>query len=280
MTTVTLEKTGKDARSRIDPEVLLSEGRESLLSGDYKTARQRFRLALMYNMRLASKVALCYEEILTKDSSDVNARLALTDLHLYLGEPEGAISELEEILEIAPDRADVYTILGKLFIKQQDFDSAISVIEAAMAAGISDTGLSEMLAGSYVEKGRVDEAVALYKGLLEQDKHNKNYLRVLGELYTRTGDTEGAARSYYSMLDDDVSLIGEATYRLEELKKKEAGNCALKEIMADVYVKSMKPALAAGELEEVLKIGPKDLDRMHQEVRSRYWTSIPTSPPQ
>ncbi len=263
MTATMIEKLGLEAgKPGVSPDRLLEEGRQCLIKGQMKEARLKFRLALMYNMRLASKIAVYYEEILEKDSGDLNARLALADLHLYLGETDSAISELEEIIDIAPDRSDVYTMLGKLYIKQQDYDMAIRVIEAAFGAGIKDTGLSEMLAGVYVEKGRINDAITLYSNLLLQDAHNKNYLRVLGEMYGREGRITDAAKSFYSMLEEDVSLMNEVTYKLEEMKKKDANNVVIRELMADVFIKSLKPALAAGELDEILRIDQKQLDRV------------------
>jgi len=81
-------------RHGTNPQDLMRLGQDHLLKGDFKGARIKFRLALLYNPRLASMVALFYESILDDDPDNVNARLSLADLHLYLDEVEGAISEL------------------------------------------------------------------------------------------------------------------------------------------------------------------------------------------
>jgi len=247
-------------RHGTNPQDLMRLGQDHLLKGDFKGARIKFRLALLYNPRLASMVALFYESILDDDPDNVNARLSLADLHLYLDEVEGAISELEEILDIAPDRADVYNILGKLYLKQNDIDSAISVIEAAFRSGVKDTGLTEMLAGAYIEKDRINDAISLYKGLVAMDKKNKNYLRILGELETRVNALDDAANSFYSMLNADASCAPEVIYKLEDLKRKQPGNIHVKEILADVYLKAIKPALAVSELEEIVSMDKGRLD--------------------
>ncbi len=247
-------------RHGTDPQDLLRLGRNHLSNGDFKEARLKFRLALLYDPRLASKVALLYESILDEDPENVNARLSLADLHLYLGELEGAISELEEILDIASDRSDVYTILGKLYLKQGDIDSAIAVIEAAFKADVRDTSLAEMLAGAYIEKGRINDAISLYKGLVAMDQNNKSYLRILGELQGRVNMFDDAANSFYSMLSADTSLAPEVIYKLEDLKKREPNNIQIKEVLADVYLKAIKPALAVAELEEIVSIDRNRLD--------------------
>lgn len=247
-------------RHGTDPQDLLRLGKDHLSGGDFKEARIKFRLALLYNPRLASKVALMYESILDEEPDNVNARLSLADLHLYLGELEGAISELEEILDIASERSDVYTILGKLYLKQGDVDSAISVIEAAFRADVRDTSLTEMLAGAYMEKGRISDAISLYKGLTALDQGNKSYLRILGELQGRVNMFDDSADSFYSMLDADTSLAPEVIYKLEDLKKREPNNMHIKEILADVYLKAIKPALAVAELDEILSMDRGRLD--------------------
>jgi tetratricopeptide (TPR) repeat protein len=213
-------------------------------------------------------VALSYENILDEELENINVRLSLADLHLYLGEVDGAISELEEILDIAPDRADVYNILGKLYLKQGDIDSAIMVIEAAFKSDVKDTSLNEMLAGAYIEKGRINDAITLYKNLLMSDKNNKNYLRVLGELEARINMLDDAANSFYSMLDADISCASEVIYKLEDLKKRQPGNLHVKEILADVYLKAIKPSLAVAELEEIVSMDSGRLDAVISKFRA------------
>jgi tetratricopeptide (TPR) repeat protein len=207
-------------------------------------------------------VALSYENILDEEPENINARLSLADLHLYLGEVEGAISELEEILDIAPERSDVYNILGKLHLKQGNIDSAIEVIEAAFKSGVKDTNLTEMLAGAYIEKHRINDAITLYKGLVAMDASNKNYLRILGELEARADMIDDAAKSFYSMLSADASLSSEVIYKLEDLKKRQPDNIHVKEILADVYFKAIKPALAVTELEEIVSMDKNQLDKV------------------
>jgi tetratricopeptide (TPR) repeat protein len=255
-------------RKRVDnPMDLFKGGIVQIEKGNFKDAQSKFRLALLYNPRLASKISLCYEYVLEADPENINARLALTDLHLSLGELEGAMGELEELIDIAPSRPDVYTILGKLYIKQQDFDKAIEVIELALTSGVKDIGLSEMLAGAYVEKGRINDAIELYKGLLLQDGDNKKYNRVLGELYARIKDYDEAAKAYLMMLERDTSMISEVIYKLEEIEKKAPVNVMIKQTLAEAYMKAIKPVKAVDELIKVLDLNPEKLDQVISSYR-------------
>ncbi|MFH1710301.1 MAG: tetratricopeptide repeat protein [bacterium] len=263
-----VEKLKKEVKKHgTNPQDFLRLGQKYLTRGDFKGARLKFRMALLYDPRLASKVALSYESLLDDDPENVNARLSLADLHLYLGEVEGAISELEEMLDIAPDRVDAYNILGKLYLKQGDVDNAIAVIEAAFRANVKDTNLTEMLAGAYIEKNRINDAISLYKNLVTMDRNNKNYLRILGELEGRVDMLDDAANSFYSMLDADTSCAPEVIYKLEDLKKKQPNNIHIKEVLADVYLKAVKPSLAVSELEEILSMDESRLDRVISKFR-------------
>jgi tetratricopeptide (TPR) repeat protein len=253
MTRADVEKLKKDAaRHGTSPDGLYAEGTSALSHGNYKQARQKFRLAILYNPRLAAKVTLCYEDILENESGNMNARLSLADLHLYLGEMDQATAELEEILEIAPDRADVYNMLGKLYLKQGDLDSAIMLLESAFRSGMKDTALVEILAGAYIEKGRVNEAISLYNGLLEVDPNNRNYLRVSGDLLARVDNVNEAANRYYLMLNLDTAAVTEVIYKLEDLKKKHPASAHVREVLAEAFIKAIKPSLAVAELESVL----------------------------
>jgi tetratricopeptide (TPR) repeat protein len=269
-----IEKIKKEVKKfGTNPQGLFMIGQKLLVKGDFKSARGKFRLALMYDPRLASKVALCYESILIEENGNINARLSLADLHLFLGEVEGAISELEEIIDIAPDRADIYTMLGKLYIKHGDVDSAIVVIENAFKAGVKDTSLVEMLAGAYIEKKRINNAISLYRGLLSADATNKNYLRVLADLLSRVNLPDEAAKNYYSMVCTDASSATEVIIKLEELKKQNPGNIYIKEVLADIYIKAIKPSLAVSELNEVLMADNSRLDSIiskFKEILDKY----------
>lgn len=269
-----MEKLKKEIKNiGVNPQGLMQAGIEALARNDFKNARIKFRLAILYNPRVASKIALCYENILDEEIGNINARLALADLHLFLGEVGGAVSELEEILDIAPNRADVYNILGKLYLKQSDFDGVIALLEVAFKYGIKDTSLVEMLAGAYMEKGRINEAISLYKGLLTADPNNRNHLRILGELQARVELINDAAASFYSMLNLDASSVAEVIYKLEDLRTKQPDNIYVKEILSGAYVKAIKPSQAAAELEGIIALDASRLDGIidkYKEILDKY----------
>jgi len=250
-----------------NPEGLFETASNFLKKGDYRSAREKFRLALIYNPRFASEVALKYEDILSDDPHSVNARLSLADLHLYLGEVDGAIGELEEILDLVPDRADIYNMLGKLYLKLGDIDSVIKTMELAFRSGVKDTNLTEMLAGAYIEKNRIDEAVTLYKSLVAIDPKNKNYFRILGELEMRMGQTMEAANDFYHMIEADPTSVSEVVYKLEDLQNKDTKNIFLKEKLVDAYIKAIQPVQAAALLEDILKIDIGQLDNVISKFR-------------
>jgi len=274
MTATNAEKLRKEAKKfASSTQDMLKVGQGLLVRGEFKEARLKFRLALLYNPRLVSRIALFYESILEERPENMNARLSLADLYLYLGDIDSAVGELEEMLDISPERADAYNILGKLYIKQGDIDSAIMLLEAAFRSGIKETSLVEMLAGAYIEKGRINEAISLYQGLLAKDGSNIGYSRILGELLARVDMPADAAFSFYSMLKIDLSSVSEVMYKLEDLKKKFPENIAVKELLADTYVKAVKPSLAASELENILNMDPSrsdDLIVKFKEILDKY----------
>jgi tetratricopeptide (TPR) repeat protein len=260
-------KQNMNAHRVADPATLVGQGQERLLRGDYKGARGNFRLAILYDPRVSSTIALAYEGVLSSDNMNLHARLSLADIFLHQGDIDDAISELEEIIDIAPDRSEVYTMLGKLFLKNNEHDKAIEVMENAARSGIKDIGLSEMLAGAYVETGRMDEALSMYTTLLSSDQANIKYMRILGELYARTGRTDDSAKNYYKILSIDPTSILEVVYRLEDLVRKDPENIYLREILAESYIKAIKPAQAAAEFEYILSVNTGNIDRIIKKFR-------------
>lgn len=256
-----------------DPKILRNLARVLLFEKKYKEARSRYRIALLYNPRLLIGILLDFEAVLEERPDDISAMLLLADLFLYVGDVDSAIVELEEVLDLDPKRADVYNVLGRLCLKKQDFDEVIRILEQAMSLGLKDISITEMLAGTYIEKGRTLDAISLYKGLVNLAPGNKNYLRILGELFEREAKHDDAVRSYMSMLEDGVDLIQEVAYKLEGLAKKTPDNTFILESLADVYVKLINPGSAVLQCKRIFAIDRGKIDlviKKYQDILYRF----------
>ena len=242
-----------------DPRALRAVGNYYLKEGYYKLAKNHYRQALSAYPRLLSEIVLDYEREIEGSPGKIGPRLSLAGLEISQGEIESAILELEESLEIDPRNVEAYNVLGKILVKLGRIDEAIALLERSLQSGIRDVALTEILAGAYLEKGRVAEAAKFYEEILEYRSGDKQTLRILGELYTRLENYDQAARYYEAMFSDDPEVSHEVIQRLEELLKKVEGNVFIREVLAGIYMRSLKPEAAVEKLREIVRLDSSKL---------------------
>lgn len=246
-----LKKNPKDpGLNRIMGACLLKEG-------NYKESLRYFRLSAVFSPRIVPDILVNFEEHISDNIENVQARLALVDFYILQGDIDSAILELEELVELSPETAAIYNKFGRLYLKIGKVDGAISLLEKALETGKIDENLLESLAGAYMEKERYADAVNLYEKIVSMHPSSKRALRALGELYIRLSNHESAAQRYAQMLDDDPEVISEVTQKIEELARMNPNSTFVHEQLAEVYVRCLKPAKAVTELARVLKLDPK-----------------------
>ena len=258
MASVPLEEARKNIKKNPkDPASNRIMGAALLKDGNYKESLKYFQLSALFSPRIVPDILVDFEEYITDNISNIQARMALVDFFILQGDIDSAILELEELVEISPETADIYNKFGRLYLKIGKVDGAISLLEKALETGKLDENLLESLAGAYIEKERYSDAVNLYEKIVSLKPSSKRALRALGELYVRLTNHESAALRYAQMLNDDPEVISEVTEKLEELARISPNSTFVHEQLADVYIKSLKPSKAVLELARVIKLDPK-----------------------
>lgn len=251
-----------------DPRALKSAAKYYLNEGYYRQAQNCYVQALSFGPRLLSEILLDYEEKISSEPEKIGSRLSLAGFLLCAGETDGAILELEAILEDNPQNIEGYNALGRIYIKQDKIDEAIALLEKSITIGIKDVCLTETLAGAYLGKGMLEEAVKFYEEILVQKPSDKQTLRILGDLYSRQENYVESARRWAALFSDDPEVVREVIQRLEELLRRIEGSIEIREILADIYMKTIDPDSAVGKLREVLRLEPTKLAETVQKLKS------------
>jgi len=250
-----------------DPSANLLMGRSCLFQGNYREAVKHYRISAMVSPRTVPGAIIDFEEFLLNDMTNVPARLALVDLLLSQGDLDAAMVELEELVEIAPETAQIYDLLGRIYLKLGRLDGAISLLEKARESGKVDKTLLGSLANAYIEKERFSDAVQVYEELLKADPSSKILMRTLRELYGRLSNYDGAAQKCSQMLDDDPDVISETTEKLEELSGLSPNSPFILEQLARVYIRSVKPGPAVLQLQRIMDLSPEKADQVISMLR-------------
>ena len=242
------------SETSFEAQGLCENARKCMTKGELQKAGHFFAQAFSLCPHIFPQVLLDFEKAIENNPGHVGIRLAYAGFQLQSNQLDSAVLELEEALEVNPKSIEIYNLLGKFLIKQEKVDETIILLERSVLAGVEDVSLSEILAGAYLEKGRIKEAITFYDHVLKSRPTDKHILRTLGELYTRQEDYNRAANCFRAMFSEDPQVSYEVIQRLESLLKKREGSVFLREILADIYMKSLKPESAVQKLREIVRM--------------------------
>ena len=262
-----------DVRKRLrdnpnDPFALKSAARYYLQEGSYKQSQNLYAQSVTNSPRIKPGILLDFEAQFACEPEKIGAYLSLAGFYILTGEIDAACLELEEIVELFPKKVEPYQALGRIYIKQEKIDEAIALMENSLRQGVEEVSLREILAAAYLGKGRVEEAICFYEEVRLLKPGDKHTLRILGELYTRTERYAQAAQAYNAMFSEDPEVVREVIQRLEDLLKKVEGSIEIREILSEIYTKTMDTEAAVGKLREILRLESNKIEDIISKLRS------------
>lgn len=129
---------------------LLDEAKQQIINGDFKSALDKFNLAISQ----APDQALVYLERGT--------------LYAIMDNERKAYADFDKAIQINPNLADGYIRRGSLYHKNGDLSAALADYSKAIALGVDDPNLYNNRAEIYFELGDFASALVDY-----QHAHNK-----------------------------------------------------------------------------------------------------------
>jgi tetratricopeptide (TPR) repeat protein len=151
------------------------------------------------------------------------AHMELAQLIHARGDFEGAVAQYEQALEALPDDPRPYLAMAGFFRREQLFDEAIEVIEAALASrdeADPDFRLWLELGLAYADAGRDDEAITQLERVIDfltrrnqRELPGEGVLR-LAMLYEKSG-RPARALDLYTLLANTPDRASAVTYALE-----------------------------------------------------------------
>jgi tetratricopeptide (TPR) repeat protein len=153
------------------------------------------------------------------DSVDTYKNIAF--VYMTSGRNELAIEPLQKLVELKKE-LDGYRYLGKIYYiiganksleygitgdaidsieAAEYFDKAIVVLEEGIAVYPNEGELTEYLNSSYIGSGRIEEALASSKILVEAEPDNETYRYNYGYILLQTDDYPGAEEQFLKALE-------------------------------------------------------------------------------
>lgn len=287
---------GKSAEAEAKYEEAM-EAYEKALVCDSQAVYVSQKLAvLLVNMGKKEQAIVQLEKMVADDPANLQNRLLLGNIYSSTGQRDQALAVYEAILQIAPDNPQALLMLGALYAGDRDYLQAQKMLERLVTvddksyAGYSylaklyrelnyydkamaayDKALtlswSPMLAYEaadlYEYRQKYDEAVAIYKRLLEDDEANTKIRGRLARLYIVQGkivealDELNELKNYTpdpTVVDLAIGRVlldekryAEAIALFEQLLKEDENKDLARSMLALTYYES-------GDMEKAMKI--------------------------
>lgn len=186
---------------RLNRLFLAKESAVNAIKKDSSNSEYVFLLASIYETaKLNDSAAICYEQILKKDSLDIRANLSLAEicktqkprksLEIFnklsrilgptpevlfeiasinerLGDSRQTIKTIEELLKLSPSDLNLKKILIETYIKVKETDTALKLIDDLLITYPEDFSLIEYKGGILIGQGKWDDAKNEYMKIIQ-----------------------------------------------------------------------------------------------------------------
>lgn len=185
-----------------------------------------------------------------------------------------AILDYQEALKYDQNDA-IYFALAKNYARLKRFVPAIENAKEAVKLSPDNTEYRQMLAGIYINSGQFDSALQEYRELVKRDSNNVQALYPLAQLSERTQPME-ALKLYQRIIDRNgpswevllqiaqlnsvLQRFDSAADAFEQMSKLDPSNIALKQSLADMYLRAKKPEKAKKILTNILEQNPESVE--------------------
>ncbi len=235
-------------------DLLLKAGRNVEAADAYLTVANS-----LYNTRQFKKAEPIYQQIITLDPGNLQARIALGEIYSRDGSESEAKKEFLFVVEALIrqgnlDRAllfaqkaiqlksiEAHYYLGLIYFLKGQFAEAKSEFEVLLKFKVNHQGALTHLAQVLTQEQKFEEAYALFERLVKADPKNADALEKMAEIALRTGQTSVATEKF--------ALAMEA-YAADE-QWEHAASCASQAVKLDpgkpeLYLKLADAAYNAG----------------------------------
>jgi tetratricopeptide (TPR) repeat protein len=121
-----------------------------------------------------------YQKALETDPGFAPARTALIHAKFVRGDLDGALVEAARVAADAPGNGEIQRLLGELYLRKQDYASAVAPLEKAVQLLPSSADAHYYLGRAYQSTGKTKEALAPYRRAVELAPSNTDYRTTYG----------------------------------------------------------------------------------------------------
>ena len=137
-----------------------------------------------------------YEDAIAEVPEDIESLKQLALSYHYQSFNESALKTAEKLLELDPESASAYNIMGAVAFANRDIEAAQEHFEKAVSLDPDLLAAHVNLGAIYNATGDIDKSLAEYKRALELDPANVQVQKNMGDLHFTRGEFDQALEYY------------------------------------------------------------------------------------
>ncbi|MCE5248813.1 tetratricopeptide repeat protein [bacterium] len=165
------------------------------------------------------EAAAQFEKVLEKEPAHEKALKSLAAAYINAGDNEKALSAYDRGISSAPKDSYYYLGKAKILINLKKFGDALPLIQKARELNPQSMEISEALAQTYVELGRMDDAYEIASDILGKDRNHAR-ARVIVADYKRLKGKLGEALEDYRLAAKNIETKAYAEHFIEVINQK------------------------------------------------------------
>ena len=225
-----------------------------------------YRAAPMDKKDAALKKAITtFEVSSTIKTDEAQTYTMLSTCNHLAGNTDKSENYILKAVELSPNDANVNVTAGQIFMKKQEFETALPYLKKAVELEPSNTKSIRNLAQIYYDIGQLEESIQTYEVAINKETDRKVKADLyfnLGILYNRVGNLEEAEYNFMNSLDenpDDIEAVMGMAQVFENAEKWRKAEKFYRELIAidpdnpDHYRGMSRVLLQQGEPDESLR---------------------------
>ncbi len=139
----------------------------AVLSIDSNNVGAYYNLAQIYETKRPSEALALYKKVVDLIGPEWSVLVRIVDLNERLGNIEGTISTVEELLNLNPAELSLQKVLIDAYIKTKKYDKALKMLDEALASFPNDLNLVEFKGMTLAQKNEMQKASVEYLKLIK-----------------------------------------------------------------------------------------------------------------
>jgi tetratricopeptide (TPR) repeat protein len=211
------------------------------------------------------KAITTFEISATIKTDEAQTYTVLSTCNRLAGNTDKSEYYILKAVELSPNDANVNLTAGQIFMKKQEFETALPYVKKAVELEPSNTKSIRNLAQIYYDIGQLEESIQTYEVAINKETDRKVKADLyfnLGILYNRVGNLDEAEYNFINSLDenpDDIEAVMGMAQVFENAEKWRKAEKFYRELIAidpdnpDHYRGMSRVLLQQGEPDESLR---------------------------